>query len=60
MSTLISVKVSWENLDKQSFLSSKYSREHIWEFDNGNRINASSSPHIVPIPYSNPENIDPV
>ena len=40
MSTLISVKVSWDNLDKQSFLSNKYSREHIWEFDNGNRINA--------------------
>ena len=59
MNTLISVKILWENLNNQPFIDGKYSREHVWEFDNGNKIKASSSPHIVPIPFSNPDFIDP-
>ncbi len=41
------------------FLSGKYSREHTWEFDGGITVPASPSPSVVPVPYSNPGNVDP-
>ncbi|AZZ93930.1 OsmC family peroxiredoxin [Hahella sp. KA22] len=43
----------------QDFLSNQYSRGHEWEFDGGVRIPASASPHIVPLPFSVAENVDP-
>jgi organic hydroperoxide reductase OsmC/OhrA len=41
------------------FLKGKYSREHTWTFGGGVTIPATSSPHVVPVPYSNPANVDP-
>jgi len=41
------------------FLKGKYSREHTWQFDGGLTVRASSSPHVVPTPWSNPANVDP-
>jgi organic hydroperoxide reductase OsmC/OhrA len=41
------------------FLKGKYSREHTWAFDGGLAVAASSSPHVVPTPWSNPANVDP-
>jgi organic hydroperoxide reductase OsmC/OhrA len=41
------------------FLRGKYSREHTWTFDGGITVAASSSPSAVPVPYSNPANVDP-
>ena len=41
------------------FLKGKYSREHTWTFDGGTTVPASSSPSVVPPPFSNPANIDP-
>jgi organic hydroperoxide reductase OsmC/OhrA len=41
------------------FLKGRYSREHTWTFDGGAVIPASSSPSVVPQPYSNPANVDP-
>ena len=41
------------------FLRGKYSREHVWTFDGGLTVPASPSPHIVPVPYSNPASVDP-
>jgi organic hydroperoxide reductase OsmC/OhrA len=41
------------------FLKGKYSREHTWQFDGGLTIPASSSPSVVPEPYSIPANVDP-
>lgn len=43
----------------QKFSDNKYSRAHQWVFSSGTSIPASSSPHIVPLPYSVDENIDP-
>ena len=43
----------------EKFTDNKYSRAHQWVFESGNIIAASSSPHIVPLPYSIDENIDP-
>ena len=41
------------------FLKGKYSREHTWSFDGGVTVPASPSPSVVPLPYSNPANVDP-
>ena len=41
------------------FLRGKYSREHTWTFDGGISVAASSSPSVVPQPYSNPAAVDP-
>lgn len=50
--------VQWQR-NGAKFADNKYSREHIWQFDGGVEIPASSSPHVVPVPYSNPACVDP-
>jgi len=41
------------------FLKGRYSREHRWAFDGGAVVDASSSPSVVRLPWSNPNNVDP-
>jgi organic hydroperoxide reductase OsmC/OhrA len=41
------------------FLKGTFPREHIWTFDGGVTVTASSSPAAVPVPLSNPAGIDP-
>ena len=50
--------ISWKST-ASNFLSGKYSREHTWKFDGGAVVAASSSPSVVPLPYSNAANVDP-
>ena len=50
--------IRWER-SGDGFLSGKFSREHVWTFDGGLTVPASPSPHIVPVPYSNPASVDP-
>jgi organic hydroperoxide reductase OsmC/OhrA len=50
--------ISWKRTSEE-FLKGKYSREHTWTFDGGAIVRASSSPSVVPVPYSNPANVDP-
>ena len=50
--------VRWSR-NNARFLDGHYSRKHIWEFDGGAEIIASASPLIVPIPYSDPQAVDP-
>jgi organic hydroperoxide reductase OsmC/OhrA len=50
--------VHWER-KSSGFLKGEYSREHTWAFDGGLSVPASSSPHNVRIPFSNPANVDP-
>ena len=52
-------QVSWLRAEDEKYLDNKYSRAHEWHFDGGITIPASSSPHIVPIPYSAEKNVDP-
>ena len=52
------VKVSWERKD-QTFTDNRYSRVHLWQFDGGIQVTGSSSPHIVPVPYSDAAAVDP-
>lgn len=54
-----SAKVIWARNDNEAFLDNSYSRGHQWQFDGGATIDASSSPHIVALPYSVAENVDP-
>jgi len=41
------------------FTDLRYSRSHEWAFDGGARVAASSSPKVVPLPFSVPEAVDP-
>jgi organic hydroperoxide reductase OsmC/OhrA len=50
--------ITWQR-NSPDFLKGKYSREHTWTFDGGASIPASPSPSVVPLPYSNPANVDP-
>jgi organic hydroperoxide reductase OsmC/OhrA len=52
------VKVTWQR-GSARFVDNAYSRAHTWAFDGGAVVEASSSPHVVPVPYSNPANVDP-
>ncbi|MDU0338254.1 OsmC family protein [Bosea rubneri] len=50
--------IEWQRGD-QDFLDRRYSRAHRWRFDGGAEVAASSSPHVVREPFSNPANVDP-
>src|SRR5467141_3441799 len=50
--------ICWKRTSEE-FLKGKYSREHTWTFDGGLTVPASPSPSVVPVPYSNPANVDP-
>jgi len=51
-------KVIWKR-GEQDFAGNRYSRAHVWEFDGGARVPASSSPDVVPVPMSVEANVDP-
>ncbi len=50
--------VEWRR-GSQPFLDNRYERAHVWTFDGGAKIDASSSPHVVRAPLSNPDLVDP-
>ncbi len=50
--------ICWERR-QQRFLDNHYSRAHVWQFDGGVNVPASSSPHVVPLPYSDAAAVDP-
>lgn len=50
--------VAWERNGEQ-FTDNRYSRRHQWQFDGGVTVRASSSPHVVPEPLSDPAAVDP-
>src|SRR5512134_3144101 len=51
--------VIWERAEGAKFVDNRYSRAHRWEFDGGAEVPASSSPHVVPVPLSDPAGVDP-
>lgn len=51
-------EVLWTR-DGQDFLDKRYSRRHTLRFDGGLTIPGSSSPQVVPVPYSDPAAVDP-
>lgn len=52
-------KIIWRRSAEEKFTDRRYSRVHEWHFDGGAKIAASASPHIVPLPFSCAENVDP-
>ncbi len=51
-------EITWDR-GEQDFLDNRYSRAHRWHFDGGADIPGSSSPHSVPLPWSDPTAVDP-
>ncbi|MBI3524379.1 MAG: OsmC family protein [Betaproteobacteria bacterium] len=51
-------EVIWSR-GEQNFLDNRYSRKHLLRFDGGVEVPGSSSPHVVPLPYSDPAAVDP-
>lgn len=50
--------VEWQR-QGVAFVDSKYSRGHVWRFDGGVEVPASSAPSSVPLPYSVAAAVDP-
>lgn len=50
--------VTWSRGDAP-FEDGKYARRHRWTFDGGVVVPASASPHVVPVPLSDPAAVDP-
>jgi organic hydroperoxide reductase OsmC/OhrA len=51
-------QIHWQRGD-QRFTDNRYSRRHMAAFDGGAEVALSASPHVVPIPYSDPTAVDP-
>ncbi len=51
-------EVRWERADA-AFTDNRYSRAHTWHFDGGIEVPASSSPHVVRLPFSVEAAVDP-
>ena len=50
--------VAWHR-GNQVFIDNRYSRGHVWNFDGGLSVPASSAPSSVPLPMSVAANVDP-
>lgn len=51
-------EIIWTN-NSDEFSLGRYSRAHLWRFDGGIEVPASSSPQVVRLPYSSEEAVDP-
>ena len=51
--------IRWTNDSPEEFAKGQYSRAHSWNFDGLANVAASASPHIVPMPWANPDVVDP-
>lgn len=58
MAHLHTARILWES-NTDDFTKNQYSRAHHWSFDGGQTVLASSSPHVVRVPFSDPAGIDP-
>src|SRR5262245_31801998 len=58
ISSKIRATIHWQR-DGAVFTDNRYSRGHRWEFDGGVTVQASSSPHVIPLPLSVSAAVDP-
>ncbi len=56
--TAYTAEVVWSR-SGQKFVDNHYSRKHVLRFDGGIEVVGSSSPHVVPLPYSVQNAVDP-
>jgi organic hydroperoxide reductase OsmC/OhrA len=54
-----SATIQWERKKDEAFTDNRFSRAHTWRFDGGAVVPASSSPHVVRAPLSDPRAVDP-
>jgi len=52
-------KITWKSDLPESFAKNQYTRGHEWKFDGGVTVPASSSPHVVRVPFSIEAAVDP-
>ncbi|KDB06246.1 OsmC family protein [Burkholderia sp. lig30] len=52
-------EIEWQAQPEERFTDNRYSRKHTWRFDGGVTVPASSSPHVVRVPFSDPTAVDP-
>ncbi|HEY6098296.1 MAG TPA: OsmC family protein, partial [Anaeromyxobacter sp.] len=57
MSTYLAT-VEWRR-GGAAFVDNRYARAHVWRFDGGAEVRASSSPQSVAAPLSDPAGVDP-
>ncbi|HXZ59244.1 MAG TPA: OsmC family protein [Steroidobacteraceae bacterium] len=53
-----SARIHWQR-GTAAFTDNRYSRAHRWHFDGGVEVPASSSPHVVRVPFSDEHAVDP-
>ena len=46
-------------VSRDDYIENRYSRRHLLRFDGGAEVAGSSSPSVVPVPYSDPAAVDP-
>jgi organic hydroperoxide reductase OsmC/OhrA len=51
--------IDWALREGDDFPKGRYSRAHTIAFDGGVTLPASASPHVVPLPWSDPAGVDP-
>ena len=51
--------IRWTRSASEAFTDGRYSRAHSWAFDGGAVVPASSSPQVVPLPFSDAAGVDP-
>ena len=51
--------ILWQRDDNAAYVDHRYSRRHTWSFDGGAVVPGSSSPHVVPEPFSDAAAVDP-
>ena len=52
-------QVQWKRGPEETYVDNQYNRGHAWYFDGGEVVNASSSPHVMPLPLSVEAKVDP-
>ena len=52
-------QVLWQRQPGEPFTDNRYSRRHLLRFDGGAEVAGSSSPLVVPLPYSDASAVDP-
>ena len=57
--SVYTAKIEWRRQADEPFTDGKYHRAHSWAFDGGHVVPASSSPHVVRVPWSDPAGVDP-
>lgn len=53
------VQLEWQLGAQEQFTAQRYSRRHTLRFDGGVQLLASSSPSVVPLPWSDAAGVDP-